>query len=273
MLDDYVVSSLITTYGKCGCFDESRRVFADIDETTVIHLNATLSTLVNADCHADSVDLFQNMVGLKLEVDCNTFSIVPKACSAMTDLEHGRNIHSLALKSGFHQDCYVETAVIDLYCQCGNIVNAEMTFSYLSNLAAWNAMITGYAQHGCYNEAFELYDRMIVCRIEPDEITYLGLLTSCSYAGLLQEAQSYMNSMVEYHSLTPHLEHCACMVDLLGRVGLLEDAKSTIDEMPIEPDALIWQILLSACCLHGNFDTGRVAAGKLLELQPGNKSA
>ncbi|KAE8727299.1 hypothetical protein F3Y22_tig00005465pilonHSYRG00001 [Hibiscus syriacus] len=108
--------------------------FADIDETTVIHLNAMLSTLVNADCHADSVDLFQNMV--------------------------------------------------------------EMTFSYLStdNLAAWNAMITGYAQHG-----------------------------------LLQEAQSYMNSMVE----SP------------GR------CKSTIDEMPIEPDALIWQILLSACCLHG----------------------
>ncbi|KAE8662036.1 Beta-hydroxylase 1, 1,B1,chy1,BCH1 [Hibiscus syriacus] len=147
MLDDYVVSSLITTYGKCGSVDESRRVFFDVDKMTAMHLNAI----------------------------------------ARTDLEQGRNIHSLTLKSGFHQDCYVETAAIELYCKCGNI------------------------------------------------------------------------------------EHYACMVDRLGRVGLLEDAKRTIDEMPIEPDARIWQILLSACCLHGNFDTGRAAAGKLLELQPGNE--
>ncbi|KAK8500499.1 hypothetical protein V6N13_046897 [Hibiscus sabdariffa] len=275
MLDDYVVSSLITTYGKCGSCDESRRVFSDVDKMTVMHLNAILSTLVNADCHAGSIDLFRNMVDTKLEVDSKTFSIILKACSGMTDLEQGRGIHSLALKSGFHQDCYVETAVIDLYCKCGNIGDAERAFSYAStdNLAAWNAMITGYAQHGCYNEAFKLYDIMIVCRIEPDEITYLGLLTSCCHAGLLQEAQSYMNSMVECHGLIPHLEHYACMVDLLGRVGLLEDAKKMLDEMPIEPDARMWQILLSACCLHGNIDMGRVAASKLLELQPGNESA
>ncbi|KAA3460143.1 pentatricopeptide repeat-containing protein [Gossypium australe] len=273
--DDYVVSCLIATYGKCGSCNESRRVFSDVDKTSVMHLNAMLNTLVNADCHVDSLDLFRNTVDSKLEVDSKTFSILLKACSAMTDLEQGRGIHSLALKSGFHQDCFVETAVIDLCCKCGNISDAERAFRYASvdNLAAWNAMITGYAQHGCYNEAFRLYDRMTVCRIEPDEITYLGLLTSCCHAGLLQEAQSYMNSMVECHRLIPHLEHYACMVDLLGRVGLLEDAKKTIDEMPIEPDARIWQILLSACNIHGNFDMGRVAATKLLELQPDNESA
>ncbi|KAG4171781.1 hypothetical protein ERO13_A12G234300v2 [Gossypium hirsutum] len=275
MSDDYVVSCLIATYGKCGSCNESRRVFSDVDKTSVMHLNAMLNTLVNADCHVDSLDLFRNTVDSKLEVDSKTFSIVLKACSAMTDLEQGRGVHSLALKSGFHQDCFVETAVIDLCCKCGNISDAERAFRYASvdNLAAWNAMITGYAQHGCYNEAFRLYDRMTVCRIEPDEITYLGLLTSCCHAGLLQEAQSYMNSMVECHGLIPHLEHYACMVDLLGRVGLLEDAKKTIDEMPIEPDARIWQILLSACNIHGNFDMGRVAATKLLELQPDNESA
>ncbi|KAK5777694.1 hypothetical protein PVK06_045661 [Gossypium arboreum] len=275
MSDDYVMSCLIATYGKCGSCNESRRVFSDVDKTSVMHLNAMLNTLVNADCHVDSLDLFRNTVDSKLEVDSKTFSIVLKACSAMTDLEQGRGIHSLALKSGFHQDCFVETAVIDLCCKCGNISDAERAFRYASvdNLAAWNAMITGYAQHGCYNEAFRLYDRMTVCRIEPDEITYLGLLTSCCHAGLLQEAQSYMNSMAECHGLIPHLEHYACMVDLLGRVGLLEDAKKTIDEMPIEPDARIWQILLSACNIHGNFDMGRVAATKLLELQPDNESA
>ena len=58
------------------------------------------------------------------------------------------------------------------------------------------------------------------------------------------------------------------MVDLLSRVGLLEDAKRTIDQMPIHPDALIWQILLSAYNIHGDVVLGNVAARKLLELQP-----
>ncbi|XWS61732.1 hypothetical protein CRYUN_Cryun07bG0151200 [Craigia yunnanensis] len=115
-------------------------------------------------------------------------------------------------------------ALIDLYCKRGSI----------DNLAAWNAMITGYAQHGCYYEAFELYDRMTECRIEPDEITYLGLLTSYCHAG------------------TP------------GR------GKEDIDQMPIKPDARIWQILLSACSIHINVDMGRIAAIKLLELQLDN---
>ncbi|XWS49991.1 hypothetical protein CRYUN_Cryun12cG0050000 [Craigia yunnanensis] len=119
-------------------------------------------------------------------------------------------------KSGFNHDCFVETAVIDLYCKCGNIGDTEKAFRYASidNLSAWNAVITGYAQHG-----------------------------------LVQEAQSYMNSMVECHGLIPHLEHYACMIDLLG------------------------QILLSACSIHGNVDRGIMAASKLLELQPDNESA
>ncbi|EOY24832.1 Pentatricopeptide repeat superfamily protein, putative [Theobroma cacao] len=275
MFDNYIMSCLITTYGRCGTTDESRRVFSEINNISVMHLNAMLSTLVNADCHVDSLDFFRNTVGSILEVDSKTFSIILKACSAMTDLEQGRGIHSLALKSGFHHDCFVETAVIDLYCKCGSIGDAEKAFRYASmdNLAAWNAMITGYAQHGCYSEAFELYDKMTECGIKPDEITYLGVLTSCCHTGLVLEAQYYMNSMVECHGLIPHLEHYACMIDLLGRVGLLEDAKRTIDQMPIGPDARIWQILLSACSIHGNVDMGRIAASKLLELQPNNESA
>ncbi|XVF10550.1 hypothetical protein REPUB_Repub07fG0192200 [Reevesia pubescens] len=209
MLDDYVLSCLITTYGRCGSSDESRRVFSDFDKISVMHFNAMLSTLVNADCHADSVDFFRNTAVSNLERDSKTFSIILKACSAITDLEQGRGIHSLVLKSGFNHDCFVQTAVIDLYCKCGSIGDTKKAIRYASidNLAAWNSMITGYAQHGCYNDAFELNDRMNECRIEPDEITYLGLLTSCCHAGLVQEAQSYMNSMVECHGLIPDLGH------------------------------------------------------------------
>ncbi|KAK3227834.1 hypothetical protein Dsin_007696 [Dipteronia sinensis] len=248
--DDSMVSCLITTYGKCNGINESKRIFYEIDRKQASHVNALASALVFAGCHADVLEFFRNVRSSYAEVDSSTFSITLKACGAMTDLGHGRSIHSLALKTRFDQDSFVESAVIDMYCKCGSIEDAEKAFRNTStdNLVAWNAMIMGYAQQGCYHEASNLFNKMSRFGLKPDEITYLGVLTSCCHAGFAREARTYLD-------------------------GLVQDAKKTIDQMPISPDAHIWQILLSACNICGNVDLGKVAASKLLELEPDNESA
>ncbi|KAI8017436.1 Pentatricopeptide repeat-containing protein [Camellia lanceoleosa] len=215
---DSMLSSLITSYGKCNGIDESKRVFPEIDEPNVLLLNAMASTFVHSNYHFDALKLFQEAQSLSLEIDSVIFSIVLKACVLLTDLELGRTIHSLAFKFGVDHDIFVETAAIDAYCKC-------------------------------------------------------GVLSSCCHAGLANEAQSHLNSMFESHGVIPCLEHYACVVDVLGRVGLVEEAKRIIDQMPICPDAQIWQILLSACNIHGNVEVGKVAARELLQLQPENGSA
>uniref|UniRef100_A0A2N9FRN0 Pentatricopeptide repeat-containing protein n=1 Tax=Fagus sylvatica TaxID=28930 RepID=A0A2N9FRN0_FAGSY len=215
MLDDSMVSCLIKTYGKCSGIDEAKEILSEINKINVVHLNAMATAFVYSGCHADALNLFCASRISYLEVDSTIFSIVLKACGAMTDLVQGRVLHSLCLKFGFDQDSFVESAVIDMY------------FS-------------------------EIFDKMCKSGIEPDEITFLGVLTSCCHAGL--------NTMPAW---------LTCSVG----VGLLEDAKRTIDQMPIHPDAHIWQILLSACNIHGNVVLGNIAASKLLELQPENESA
>ncbi|XP_037495982.1 pentatricopeptide repeat-containing protein At2g13600 [Jatropha curcas] len=274
LLDDSMVSSLITTYGRCNCMDESKKLFAEISDVSLVHLNAMMTNLVHSGCYTDALQLFQETCRSCLEVDGKTFSVVLKACGAMTDMEQGRTIHSLLLKSGLFQDRFVESSLIDIYCKCGNIGDAEKAFSSMStdNLAAWNAMMMGYAQHGCCREVFKSFDEMLKFGVEPDEITYLSILIACCHAGLVKQAHYYLKSMSELHGIIPCIEHYACMVDMLGRVGLLEDAKEMIDHMPIQPDIHLWQILLSACNIHRHVDLGGLAASKLLELQPENES-
>lgn len=273
--DDSMISCLITTYSRSSVVCESERIFSEVDKKNVVHVNALANALVYAGCHTAALEFFQTIWGSYPEVDSSTFSIILKACGAVTDLTQGRAIHCLALKARFDQDTFVESAVIDMYCKCGSIEDAEKAFSNIStdNLVAWNAMIMGYAQHGCYHEVSDLFNNMSKFGVKPDEITYLAILTSCCHVGLVREALSYLDCMFELHGVIPQLEHYACMVDLFGRVGLVEYAKKTIDQMPVPPDAHIWQILLSACNIHGNVDLGRVAASKLLELQPDNESA
>lgn len=275
MSDDSVLSCLLNSYGKCNGIDHSRRVFDEIDVVDVKFLNAMLGPLGHAGNYGEILELFQIRWSASPEVDNVTFSLVLKACGLLTEMEQGRTIHSLAIKSGIDMDYYAESAIVDVYCKCGSLDDAEHAFRCASkdNLAALNAMMMGYAQCGFYDKVLDIFSGMVKSGNRPDEITYLAILSSCCHAGLVNEAHYYFNTMFKTDKVIPKLEHYACLVNLLGRVGLLEEAFSIIDEMPILPDAHIWQILLSACTIHNNIDLGKVAAKKLLELQPENDSA
>ncbi|KMT12050.1 hypothetical protein BVRB_5g100090 [Beta vulgaris subsp. vulgaris] len=275
LCDDSMISCLISSYGKCSCLDQAKKVLFMIQEINVGHLQVMAATAVTVGCPADALECFKSAMSLWSEMDGVTLSIIFKACSALTNLGQGRGIHCLALKSGIASDKFVETAIIDFYCKCGSISDAQNVFMDISshNLAAWNAMIAGYAQHGCYNEVLPLFRKMNELGVKPDEITYLGILQSCCHAGLVNEANIYLNSMFEFHGLVPCLEHYATVVDLLGRVGLVNEAMLVIGKMPVSPDAQVWQSLLSACHNSGNLEVGEVAAKELLRLQPENDSA
>lgn len=273
--DESMQTCLMTSYGKCNSITESKRLFSEIDRVNTVHLNAMLSTCIHASCHADVLKFFQARWNLCLAVDHVTFTMLFKACGFLTNLDHGKMIHSLVLKLGMDKNIFIKSAVIDAYCKCGSIDDAEKAFKdkVQHNIAAWNAMMMGYAQCGRYHEVYNLLGTMPECGVQPDEITYLSVLSSCCHAGLVNEAKYHLNSMFDLHKVVPCLEHYACVVDVLGRVGLLDEAEWTISQMPIFPDARVWQILLSACNVHGRIDRGQVAATKLLELQPDNDSA
>jgi pentatricopeptide repeat protein len=169
---------------------------------------------------------------------------------------------------------FVKNSLITMYARCGSIEDADRVFSSMPerDVVSWNAMIAGYAQHGLAIEALRLFERLIQAGTKPDEITFVGVLSACSHAGLVEEAWYYFNSMVRDHCLTAISEHYACMVDLLGRAGYLEEAKKLIDEMPMEPDVVVWGSFLSACRMHVNVKLGKLAAERLFELEPGNDS-
>lgn len=106
--------------------------------------------------------------------------------------------------------------------------------------------------------------------VKPDGITFVGVILACTHGGLVDEGKLLFNSMTKEFGLKPRIEHYGCMVDLLGRAGLLKEADSLIMTMPVEPDAVIWGALLGACSLHGNIELAEIAVNKLMHLEPQN---
>ncbi|PRQ22512.1 putative DYW domain-containing protein [Rosa chinensis] len=104
--------------------------------------------------------------------------------------------------------------------------------------------------------------------VQPDHVTFTHLLSACSHSGLIKEGRNYFDIMSEVYGVEPRLEHYSCMVDLLGRCGLLHDAYELIKRMPMEPNSGVWGALFGACRVHGNIELGKEVAERLFALEP-----
>jgi pentatricopeptide repeat protein len=205
-----------------------------------------------------------------MTVDNFTFATALAACAGLAALGLGKQVHTNIIKVQFDSDIFVETALVDLYAKCGSIEDACLVFDNMSERRdfSWNTMIAGYAQHGYGEEALQLFRRMQLAGMKPKESTFVSVLSACSHAGLVDEGRLYFDSMNQNYGITPRLEHYACMVDVLGRAGCLDEAEDFINKMPLQPSGVVWRSLLGACRVYGNLEKGKRAAEYLLALEP-----
>uniref|UniRef100_A0A0E0F701 DYW domain-containing protein n=1 Tax=Oryza meridionalis TaxID=40149 RepID=A0A0E0F701_9ORYZ len=192
-------------------------------------------------------------------------------CAGLLGLDLGRALHAVAVRSCIDANIFVASALVDMYGKCGCVEDAEQIFYETPhrNLVTWNAMIGGYAHIGDAQNALLVFDDMTRSgETAPNYITLVNVITSCSRGGLTKDGYELFETMRERFGIEPRTEHYACVVDLLGRAGMEEQAYEVIQGMPMRPSISVWGALLGACKMHGKTELGRIAAEKLFELDP-----
>lgn len=181
-------------------------------------------------------------------------------------------MHGHVMRRGHLSSVHVATSLIDMYAKCGSLNLAKNVFEMVSTkeLPPYNAMISGYALHGQAKEALTLYKKMHQVGIEPDEITFTGILSACSHAGLLDEGLKVFTEMVSAYHLTPQNEHYGCLVTLFTRFGSFEAAVRVVAAMPIKPDAHVLGSLLAVCKEHHEIELGEYLSRCLFKLETEN---
>jgi pentatricopeptide repeat protein len=176
------------------------------------------------------------------------------------------------MEAGLGTDLWVGNALIDMYAKCGSLLAAHEVFDAMHDRdeVSWNTLIGGLAQHGCGKQALEVFEQMKCAGVQPNEVTFVGVLSACSRAGLVDEGHHYFSSLCETHGITPTDAHYGCMVDLLGRAGNLNEAEEFIEKLPFEAVPAIWGALLGACRIHGNVKLAEHAGEYCLKLEPQN---
>ncbi|KAK7386898.1 hypothetical protein VNO78_27258 [Psophocarpus tetragonolobus] len=267
-----VSNALIAMYIRFndGCMEDALRIFSCMDLKDCCTWNSILAGYVQVGLSEDALRLFSQMRSLVVEIDHYTFSAVIRSCSDLATLQLGQQVHVLTLKAGFDTNIYVGSSLIFMYSKCGIIEDARKSFEATSKDTAivWNSIIFGYAQHGQGNIALDLFDLMKQRKVKLDHITFVAVLTACSHNGLIEEGCKFIKSMESDFGIPPRQEHYACAIDIYGRAGHLEKAKTLAETMPFEPDAMVLKTLLGACRFCGDIDLASQVAKSLLELEP-----
>ncbi|KAM1038606.1 hypothetical protein FF1_033268 [Malus domestica] len=269
-LDQISWNSMISGYLKCGLVENARTLFDSMPEKDIVSWSAMISGYAQQDRFSETLALFQEMQLLGIRPDETTLVSVVSACTQLAALDLGQWIHAYIRKNGLKINVFLGTTLINMYMKCGCVENALEVFEGTSEkgVSSWNALILGLAMNGLVEKSLETFSEMKKCGVAPNEITFIGVLGACRHMGLVNEGRRHFDSMVQEHKIERNVKHYGCMVDLLGRAGMLKEAEELIESMPMMPDVATWGALLGACKKHGDHDRGERIGRKLIELEP-----
>jgi len=269
-------TSLLDGYVKIGDINPAREIFDSLKCPDVVAWTAMIVGYAQNGLISNALALFRSMIREGPKPNSYTLAALLSVFSSLASLDHGKQLHAVAMRLEEASSISVGNALITMYSRSGSIKDARKVFnqicSYRDTLT-WTSMILALAQHGLGNVAIELFEKMLKINLKPDHITYVSVLSACTHVGLVEQGKRYFNLMTNVHNIEPTSSHYACMIDLLGRAGLLEEAYNFITNMPIEPDVVAWGSLLSSCRVYKNVDLAKVAAEKLLFIDPNNSGA
>ncbi|WVZ26002.1 hypothetical protein V8G54_004546 [Vigna mungo] len=275
-------NTILNGYACNGEVKSFEKLFDEMPKRNVYSWNGLIGGYVQNGLFNEALKSFKRMLMLpKQEGEGGDVLVIPNdytvvavlsACSRLGDLEMGKWVHVYAESIGYKGNLFVGNALIDMYAKCGVIEKALDVFNWLDvkDIITWNTIINGLAIHGHAADALSLFEQMKSAGEKPDGVTFVGILSACTHMGLVSDGFLHFQSMVDNYSVVPQIEHYGCMVDLLGRAGLMDQAVDFVRKMPMKPDAVIWAALLGACRMYKNVEIAEVALEQLIELEPNN---
>uniref|UniRef100_A0A0D9WMP9 Pentacotripeptide-repeat region of PRORP domain-containing protein n=1 Tax=Leersia perrieri TaxID=77586 RepID=A0A0D9WMP9_9ORYZ len=288
----FVSASLLDMYAKCEKVEDARRVFDELECVDLVLWTAMIVGYTQNKSPLDALQLFLHKNFANIIPNSVTIATVISASAQLRHLSLGRSIHGIGVKLGTMESDVVRNALIDMYAKCQSLQEANSIFEriLITDVVAWNSMMTGYFENGMANESLVLFNRMRVQGLSPDAISVVNALSACvcladlhigkcfhtyaiKYAFMsniyvntallnlynkcadLPSAQRIFNDMTDRNSVT--------WSAMIGGYGMQGDSAGSIDlfnEMlkdNVHPNEVVFTSILSACS-----HTGMVNAGK-----------
>nr|GMC98995.1 pentatricopeptide repeat-containing protein At4g39530-like [Ipomoea batatas] len=270
--DTSIGNALVRMYSDCENIESARKAFMGIAHKDEVSWSSLIGIYHQNGFDLEALRIFKDMLADGKPPTRFSLPLGITACAKIAAVDMGKQFHSLICKLGYNRDVYVGSSVVDMYAKCGSVEDAEKAFKEQEepNEVALNSLISGFARDGNAHKAIQLFREMESMRFAPNSITFLTVLSACSHAGLVEESLFFFNLMMnQRYNMKPESEHYACLIDVLGRVGRLEEAYELVENGGC---VFAWKTLLNACRNYENVKIAEKCAGKVAEIDPSDHS-
>ena len=238
----FVGSALIDFYSKLSNVQDAALMFDEIPDKNTVCAYALLSGYAEAGLWARELELVRKMNVLKLKNDHFTLSAALRACTGLSAVEMGRQVHGYLLRPipDLESDVFLQSALIEMYGKCGLAKKTWHGFELVGmeirkegrnrDIVLWTSMLGVYGRNDHYKEAVDSYDEMWMEGIRPDGITFLTVISACGRTGQVRAGVKYFESMANEFKIDHGPEHYICLVDLLCRAGESQRAWEFLNE-------------------------------------------
>ncbi|KAB5526571.1 hypothetical protein DKX38_020418 [Salix brachista] len=239
-------NALVAAYAKESLIHVARHLFDQIPQPDLVSFNTLINAYADRGDTLSALSLFREMREMDLVMDGFTFSGVITACCC--DVGLIRQMHSLAILSGFDSYVSVKNSLLTYYSKNGILEEAEMVFDGMGeevrDEVSWNSMIVAYGQHKRGLEALALYRHMVHRGFEIDMFTLASVLTtfSCAEAlsgGLQFHAKSIKGGFNKNHHVGSGL------IDMYAKCGAgMSESRKVFEEIR-GSDLVVWNTMIS----------------------------
>ncbi|XP_073275240.1 putative pentatricopeptide repeat-containing protein At1g10330 [Primulina huaijiensis] len=271
-------NAMLAAFGKSGDMGLAVSMFLNMPERDIYSWTSVINACMRKGRFREAIAFFSKMMvdgyvicGL-LRPNEATFVSILSACANLDDARAlclGKQVHGYLYRNT-ESNVFLGTALISFYGKTGCLNYAIKIFDWMTvkEACTWNAIICSMASNGREKQALRMFEAMKDSEFCPNEVTFVGVLSACARTKLVDLGLEMFRSMTRDFAIIPNMEHYGCVVDLLGRAGLLKEAYEFVGSMPFEADASVWGALLSACRVYGAVELGNKVGKRVLELEP-----
>ncbi|OMO75784.1 hypothetical protein COLO4_25877 [Corchorus olitorius] len=246
-----VANAILDMYGKCGALVEACSVFYELERRDVVSWNAIIAAHQQNGNEEETLCHFVSMLDSGMEPDEFTYGSVLKACAGQQALNYGMEIHNRIIKSGMGLHSFVGSALVDMYCKCGMMEEAEKIHDRIEQqtMVCWNAMISGFSLQEVSEEAQNFFSQMLEMGVKPDHFTYATVLDTCSNLATIGLGRQIHAQIIKLE-LQSDVYICSTLVDMYSKCGNMHDSKLMF-EKATNRDFVTWNAMICGYAQHG----------------------
>ncbi|XP_073001906.1 putative pentatricopeptide repeat-containing protein At3g13770, mitochondrial [Typha latifolia] len=247
----YLATRILIMYVKCDVLEDARRVLEGMPERSIVSWTAMISGYSQKGCCNEALELFVWMLGTGLLPNEFTFATILTSCAGARGIDHGRQVHSLAIKTNFESHIFVGSSLLDMYAKANSIHEARKIFDMLPerDVVSCTAIISGYAQLGLDEEALELFRKLYKEGMQCNYVTFTSLLTALSGLAALDYGKQ-VHGLIFRHQLPFYVVLQNSLIDMYCKCGSLTYSRRIFDEMPAR-SVISWNAMIVGYGKHG----------------------